>query len=150
MTALAAAGGTAVVQAAGTDTWTTVRARLALWFGQGDEGREREARERLDQTGAALTGAESNGAAGAEAERLRSRREGVWRARIEDLLETLTDAHERHARATRLLDVLPEAQRDAHAERLRALVPNVSAPGGNAVDGDMTIRSTGPPPWRPV
>ncbi|MDT7844203.1 hypothetical protein [Streptomyces justiciae] len=37
LTALAAAGGTAVAQAAGTDTWTSVRQRTARLFGRGEE-----------------------------------------------------------------------------------------------------------------
>ena len=41
LTALAAAGGTAVVQAAGKDAWTGFRARVAKWFARGDTGGSR-------------------------------------------------------------------------------------------------------------
>ncbi|WP_328873769.1 hypothetical protein OHT76_28885 [Streptomyces sp. NBC_00287] len=37
LTAVAAAGGTAVVQAAGTDAWTSVRQRTARLFGRGEQ-----------------------------------------------------------------------------------------------------------------
>jgi hypothetical protein len=53
LTALAAAGGTAVVQAAGKDAWTGFRGRVAKWFARGDTGREQVALERLDRTAAA-------------------------------------------------------------------------------------------------
>ncbi|MEU7584349.1 hypothetical protein AB0B50_42980 [Streptomyces sp. NPDC041068] len=56
MTALAVAGSTAVVQAAGTDAWAGVRRAVAHWFGRGDEGRERAELARLDRTEAHLVG----------------------------------------------------------------------------------------------
>ena len=71
LTALAAAGGTAVVQAAGTDAWTGFRARVAKWFARGDTGREQVALERLDRTAAAL------GAAGPQRS---DRARWLWRA----------------------------------------------------------------------
>ncbi|MFZ3474947.1 hypothetical protein ACODT3_01270 [Streptomyces sp. 4.24] len=52
--ALAAAGGAAVVQAAGTDAWTGLRQAVAGWFARGDARREQAALERLDQTADAL------------------------------------------------------------------------------------------------
>jgi hypothetical protein len=54
LTALAAAGGTAVVQAAGTDAWTGLRQAVARWFGRGDRQRERVELERLDRTAGEL------------------------------------------------------------------------------------------------
>ncbi|MEV4439161.1 hypothetical protein AB0K09_09090 [Streptomyces sp. NPDC049577] len=56
MTALAAAGGTAVVQAAGTDAWQTVRARAARLLGRGGEEPTRVAVEQLDRVAARLEG----------------------------------------------------------------------------------------------
>jgi hypothetical protein len=47
LAALAAAGGTAVVQAAGTDAWAGFRSRVAKWFARGDTEREQIALERL-------------------------------------------------------------------------------------------------------
>lgn len=39
LTALAAAGGTVVVQAAGTSGWQGFQRAVARWFARGDEGR---------------------------------------------------------------------------------------------------------------
>ncbi|MEV7616551.1 hypothetical protein [Streptomyces sp. NPDC089799] len=86
MTALAAAGGTAVVQAAGTEAWTGVRQQVALWFGRGNPQREHAQLERLDQTAAELEAARP-----AEVEQLRIRQEATWQGRIEALLESLED-----------------------------------------------------------
>ncbi|MER5883335.1 hypothetical protein ABT160_05865 [Streptomyces sp. NPDC001941] len=52
--ALAAAGGTAVVQAAGTDAWSALRGRCAALLGRGDADGEQRARARLDATAQAL------------------------------------------------------------------------------------------------
>ncbi|MET9435009.1 hypothetical protein [Streptomyces sp. NPDC006551] len=86
MTALAAAGGTAVVQAAGTDAWSGVRQQVARWFGRGNPQREHAELERLDQTAGELEAARP-----AEMERMRIRQEAAWQGRIEVLLESLED-----------------------------------------------------------
>ncbi|MFF7236802.1 hypothetical protein [Streptomyces collinus] len=124
MAALAAAGGTAVVQAAGTDTWNGLRQSVARWFGRGDDQRERAELERLDQAANEL-----HTAVGAEAEQVRIRQQAAWQARIETMLESLD-----------------EAERARASEELRALLTQharygeVSAgDGGQAVAGDVTI-----------
>ncbi|MFK4223400.1 hypothetical protein [Streptomyces sp. NPDC019890] len=124
LTALAAAGGSAVVQAAGTDVWTGLRQAVARWFGRGDGQRERAELERLDQTAGELEAAEAGAA-----ERMRIRQEAAWQARIEAMLESLDDAQQTQA-----------------AEELRALLSQhtrlggVSAgQGGLAVGGNMDI-----------
>lgn len=99
LTALAAAGGTAVVQAAGTDMWTELRQAVARWFGRGDEQRERAELERLDQAARELELLDEAGA-----ERARVRQEVAWQTRIEALLESL-DVAER-SRAAEELSVL--------------------------------------------
>ncbi|URN11858.1 hypothetical protein LUW77_08685 [Streptomyces radiopugnans] len=81
LAALAAAGGTAVVQAAGTEAWTAVREAVARWFGRGDERRERAELERLDRAADELAGA-------AVTELARVRQEAAWQARFENLLES--------------------------------------------------------------
>ncbi|MFE5598426.1 hypothetical protein ACFQ8O_04445 [Streptomyces coelicoflavus] len=128
LTLLAAAGGTALVQAAGTDMWTGMRQAVADWFGRGDERRQRVELERLDRTAEELEAARTS-----EAERVRIRQEAAWQARIEDLLESLDDIE--RARA---------------AEELRALLPRpvsgegVSAGrGGLAVGGNTDIHADG-------
>jgi hypothetical protein len=126
---LAAAGGTAVVQAAGTDAWTGLRQALARWFGQGESEREQAELERLGQTAAAVQTAD-----GAEAEQARVRGEASWQARIETVLENMG-----------------EAERDRAAEDLRVLLAQYSPQGGRvsasagglAAGGDITIRAEG-------
>ena len=80
LTALAAAGGTAVVQAAGTDAWAGFRGRVAKWFARGDAGREQVALERLDRTAAALEAAEPG-----EVDRVRTGQEASWQTTFRDL-----------------------------------------------------------------
>jgi hypothetical protein len=111
LTALAAAGGTAVVQAAGTEVWVGCRQRVARLFGRGDTHRERVELERLDQTAAALAAAGSDGA-----ERTRSDQEAMWQSRFEALL----------------LD-LDEVERERAAAEVRALVAERADAGGTSV-----------------
>ncbi|MFE7116547.1 hypothetical protein ACFU99_14160 [Streptomyces sp. NPDC057654] len=122
MTALAAAGGTAVVQTAGTDGWTGLRQALGRWFGRGDGGREQAELERLDCAAAELETA---------VEHVRIRQEAAWQARIETVLESLDDS-----------------RREQAVQELRALLARhapageVSAgPGGLAVGGSMDIHA---------
>ncbi|MEV5376974.1 hypothetical protein AB0L26_13520 [Streptomyces nondiastaticus] len=114
LVAVAAAGGSAVVQAAGTDAWTGLREQVARWFGRGDEARERVELERLDRTAGVLTAADSGpgpGRGSSDAARVRDRQEGAWQSRFESLLEGL-----------------PEGERELVAEELRALVKEYAAP----------------------
>jgi hypothetical protein len=103
LTVLAAAGGTAVVQAAGSDAWEGLRSRLAAWFGRGDAEREHDELERLERTATDLVTADP-----AVAEQVRTRQEAVWRTRIETLLEALDDDEERARAASRLQRLLSE------------------------------------------
>jgi hypothetical protein len=121
LTALAAAGGGAVVQAAGTDAWHGVRRRVAELFGRGDEELEQAELERLDRTARAL---EPGSAEGPERERdrqsARDRQGGMWQGRFEALLE---NAH-------------PQ-DRERVAEELRALLAFAAG-----FEGDLAV-STG-------
>src|SRR5919112_2708965 len=92
MTALAAAGGAAVVQAAGTDAWEAFRRRVARFFARGNDQRERGELERLDQTATALDTVDEG-----ESERTRIRQEASWQARFESLLESLDEAERQQA-----------------------------------------------------
>ncbi|TJZ55711.1 hypothetical protein FCH28_10365 [Streptomyces piniterrae] len=131
LTALATAGGTAVVQAASTEEWTTFRRRLAGWFGRGDTERERAELARLEQTAAALEAAGPD-----EAERVRIRQEAGWEARFATLLESLEDG-ERERVAAELRALLEEHQRDMAAGGVSA------GAGGLAVGGNVEIRAEG-------
>ncbi|WP_431964278.1 hypothetical protein [Actinacidiphila sp. bgisy160] len=101
--ALAAAGSAAVVAAAGTDAWGTLRHAVARWFGRGDGGRQQAECERLEQT-ALLVGAES---AHDEPARVRSRQIAFWQDRFRDVLER-ADGEERQRLAAELRDLLHE------------------------------------------
>jgi hypothetical protein len=102
LTALAATGGTAVVQAAGTDAWAGFRGRVVKWFARGDAGREQVALERLDRTAAALEAAEP-----AEVDRVRTGQEASWQTMFEILLEGL-DGEEQQQAADELRDLLAD------------------------------------------
>ncbi|MFF0740228.1 hypothetical protein ACFYVL_07485 [Streptomyces sp. NPDC004111] len=126
MTALAAAGGTAVVQAAGTDAWAGVRQQVARWFGRGDQRRENAELERLDQTAGELATAGPS-----EVERVRVRQEAAWQVRIETLLEGLED-NKREQVSDELRTVLAPRVPDS----------GVSAgQGGLAVGGDVKVQA---------
>jgi hypothetical protein len=100
LAALAAAGGMAIVQAAGTDAWTGLRTQVARLLGRGDGQREQAELDRLDQTVAVL---ERVGPG--EAEGVRIRQQAIWQARLEALLESLNDS-ERAEVSVELRDLL--------------------------------------------
>ncbi|MEV5644123.1 hypothetical protein AB0L67_28840 [Streptomyces flaveolus] len=148
MTALAAAGGTAVVQAAGTDAWTGVRQQVARWFGRGNPQREHAELERLDQTAGELEAARP-----AEVERIRIRLEAAWQGRIEALLESLEDSER-----ARIVDELRTllAQQVSHrsvsaGQRGLAVGGNVRVQADNGgfaaglVQGDVTLGNPSQP-----
>jgi hypothetical protein len=107
LVALAAAGGTAVVQAAGTDAWTQLRTGLARLVGRGAGDEEQRTLSRLDRTAAELADADDEAVGG-----LRARHAGSWQARFEAFL-----------------DSLPEGERDAAAAELRLLVTELPQSG---------------------
>lgn len=84
LVALATAGGSAVVQAAGTEVWEGLRVRVARLLGRGDGEHERAELERLDRTAGVLEASEP-----ARAEQVRARQEASWQTRFETLLEGL-------------------------------------------------------------
>ncbi|TQS26117.1 hypothetical protein [Microbispora sp. KK1-11] len=104
LAAVAAAGGTAVVQAAGTDVWVSVRQRVAHVLGRDDPEREQAELMRLDQTATDLASL-----APGEAALIRARQEAAWTARFEMLLESLGEA-ERERIAHELNDIADQAR----------------------------------------
>ncbi|MFJ9823268.1 hypothetical protein ACIRSU_02710 [Streptomyces sp. NPDC101160] len=126
LTVLAAAGGTAVVQAAGTSAWHGLQQSVAQWFARGDGERERAELERLDHSAAALETAQDDERVG-----VRSGQQGAWQARFEQALENLSDS-----------------EREEAAEMLRALL-QTHAPadraepsaGGPTIRGNVDIRA---------
>lgn len=126
---LARAGGAAVVRAAGTDAWAGLRSAMAQWFGRGDEQRQRAELERLDRTAAELARAPEG--VGTGTDHARVKRQEEWRSRIE-----------------RLLEELPEDERQRAAEELselsrRAAPPhaNEAGPGGITVPGPFRVHA---------
>ncbi|MFF4228985.1 hypothetical protein [Streptomyces sp. NPDC001820] len=105
--ALAAAGGGAIVQAAGTDAWNGVRSGIARVLGHGEEAREQGELERLDRTQAVLDAATDG-----EIERVQAAQAAVWQNRLEMLLEELA-----------------EGQRQQVAAELQAVIEQASAAG---------------------
>ncbi|MFF8968323.1 hypothetical protein [Streptomyces sp. NPDC014995] len=115
LTAVAAGGGMAVVQAAGSDTWAWFRTRCARLVGRGDDAREAEALERLDRTAAAVAAAEEG-----ERERVLAVHAVLWQGEFASLLESLA-----------------EGDRERFVERLRSLARDFgSEPSGGAVTGN--------------
>ncbi|MFF8942196.1 hypothetical protein ACF1A5_07925 [Streptomyces sp. NPDC014864] len=125
LTVLAAAGGSAVATAAGTDAWSALRERMAALFGRGDRRTAQLTAERLDRAANELEEAAGDDSRAAEA---RGRLAAVWRARFEDLLESM-DESERAEAAGRLRELV-------------ALVAGLDDRGtgtGTAVAGDGTL-----------
>ncbi|WP_030338482.1 hypothetical protein [Streptomyces sp. NRRL S-1022] len=146
LTVLAATGGTAVVQAAGTDAWEGFRRRVAVWFGRGDAEREFGELARLDQTAADLAAED-----GVAAERIRIRQEAWWQARFEGLLEGL--AQDERDRAVAELQSLLEAARASEAVVGNGALAvgrdlNVSADNGSVAAGVINggVQLSPPPP----
>nr|WP_033277342.1 hypothetical protein [Actinospica acidiphila] len=115
--ALAATGGAAIVQAAGTDAWQGVRSGIARVLGRGEEARERGELERLDRTQAALDAATED-----DLEHIQTAQAAVWQNRLEILLEEL-----------------PGVQRQQVAAELQAVIKQASAvSNGQAVHNDFS------------
>ncbi|WP_125523882.1 hypothetical protein [Streptomyces sp. WAC 05379] len=126
LTALALAGGTAVVQAAGTDAWNGLRRRVGDLFAHSDPAQADAELERLDHTAEVL-----NSANDIHSERLRQ--EGVWQGRFETLLENLdTPGREQVAEQLREMQMFVSASTgDVAIETGKA----TAREGGSAVTG---------------
>ncbi|MER6421193.1 hypothetical protein [Streptomyces sp. NPDC001137] len=129
LAALAAAGGTAVVQCAGTDAWAMVRERVARLLGGGDVGREARELDRLDQTGRALSG--DSAADRAQVVRW----ESAWQTRLELFLETLAGP-EQAAAADELRRLVADAHPHAAGRVVRA------GEGGVAAGGEVSVQAS--------
>ncbi|GGQ36710.1 hypothetical protein GCM10010266_70110 [Streptomyces griseomycini] len=113
LVALAAAGGTAVVQAAGTDAWTQLRTRVARLVGRGRTEEERRALVRLDRMADDLADADPE-----DIGALRARHEGAWQERLELLLDAVPD-DERESVAAEIRSLIDELPQRRTAERNR-------------------------------
>jgi len=93
ITTLAAAGGTTLVAAVATDTWTQAKTRFARLFGRGDARREDLAAGRLEATATEITAA-------ADPQAARAAHLAIWTSRLADLLEEDPDAADELRTAT--------------------------------------------------
>ncbi|MFJ1805316.1 MULTISPECIES: hypothetical protein [unclassified Streptomyces] len=84
LTAAAAGGGMAVVQAAGADSWAWFRVRCARLVGRGDAEAEREALARLDRTAAVLDAVDEG-----DRERVRAVHAVLWQGEFASVFESL-------------------------------------------------------------
>lgn len=114
LVALAAAGGTAVVQAAGTDAWAQLRSRVGRLLGRGGRDQEQRVLSRLDQTAADLAGASDP----AESDGLRAWHAGAWQARLEALLDSLPE-DERNVMTEEISSLVAELPQANQEERNR-------------------------------
>jgi hypothetical protein len=146
LTALASAGGTAVVQAAGQDAWAGFRVRVAKWFSCGDTRREHVALERLDRTAAALEAAGPG-----EVERVRARQAASWQTMFELLLEGLGSEEQQQA-ADELCDVLAGGHAAAVGQSAVAVAGDVGirAETGGAAAWQMGDVQVGYPAGAPA
>ncbi|MEU5201163.1 hypothetical protein AB0G86_45205 [Streptomyces scabiei] len=133
LAALAAAGGGAVVQAAGTDAWTGLRRRVGEIFGRGTARAAAEL-DHLEQTARVVLAPDAPADVAAQ----RLRQEGVWAARFETLLEELDEAGRERAAAElrELLSFVAASVGDTAVATGRA----VARDGGSATSG---IKNTG-------
>ncbi|MEV4110228.1 hypothetical protein [Nonomuraea sp. NPDC049695] len=105
LAALAAAGGTALVEAAATDAWKTARDGFARLFGRGDEDRTRLAESRLDELAVRVESADPETRAQVRAQALTA-----WQVRLTDLLEESPQAAaELRDLVTRIEELIPAA-----------------------------------------
>ncbi|MFE5088100.1 hypothetical protein [Streptomyces mirabilis] len=119
----------AVVQAAGTDAWGAVRDRAARMLGRGDAQRQQDELVRLDQTEADLTGE-------GDVDRRRMYWEGVWQARLELLLDSLS-AHQREQVIAELRLLVQEAGSSATGSQ------HPVTEGGVTAGGDVSVTADG-------
>ncbi|MCP9963077.1 hypothetical protein LUX05_20045 [Streptomyces somaliensis] len=121
---VAALGGAAVVQAATTDAWTSVKAWLVPRLGGGDREREQAESLRLDASAAVLR---ATAGVPEVAEERRRQEEAQWRARFLEFLGGMPE------------DRVAEMQRE-----LRALLDGLEA-GRRAPQGAVTSTRWGTP-----
>jgi hypothetical protein len=130
--AAAAAGGTALIGAAATDTWQSARDWVVTLFTRGGKRRAELIRDHLDQDAAVI------GAAGpGERDEVRARLLPGWQVRLADLLEEFPEAREElSAWAEQVRAQLPAAQA-SWVQNITAAAPGATAQGamfGNVIN----------------
>ncbi|MGW2180526.1 hypothetical protein ACWCXX_20980 [Streptomyces sp. NPDC001732] len=108
---LAALGAAALVNAASTDVWQTVRTGFMRLFGRGGDGEERglQLRNRLDDTAAEIESLPP-----ADRDEVRRQLEGLWASRLGVLLAANPEAAREFAALIRQVQAqLPDASRSS-------------------------------------
>ncbi|MFF7250740.1 hypothetical protein ACFZBU_43575 [Embleya sp. NPDC008237] len=134
LTALVDAGGTAVVDTAGTEAWPVLRGRIAAWVGRGDRRVVERTEQALGETAARLARAGEAGDTGA-IRSVRDEAATAWRERLAAVLADLADT-ERTAAADELATVLGTAGNPSTGG---VGAPSPADSRGLAVGGDLTI-----------
>jgi hypothetical protein len=147
LAALAAAGGTALVEAATTDAWEKAKSGFARLFGRGDDRRTEVIEARLESTRAELVPL-----TGAALERAREARAAEWTTRLRDVLEEHPDSAEM---LRGVLDdlavagVAVSAKTGDHSMVVAGDVSNVAISGGVAggvIHGNVSTSGNPPKP----
>ena len=145
--ALASLAGRTVVAAAATDAWEAASRGFARLLGRGDPRQTELAEQRLEQAREQLTGVPA-----ADLERVQSRLEAAWQARLQDVLEEHPEI------AADLQVLVDQIQTQLPAEAVSAAGHgvaagrdvNITALGGGVaagtVDGNVTPGPTSPGP----
>jgi hypothetical protein len=120
VTALAASGATAMVQAMATDLWERVKDGFGRLFGRGDQGRGLRAVARLEEAAVRLRAAGDGAAQAAVEEELVA----AWRVRLTDLLE------EEPAAVDELRELVSAVQAELPAAQQTWVQHNVARDGG--------------------
>ncbi|EFE76933.1 hypothetical protein SSIG_04506 [Streptomyces filamentosus NRRL 11379] len=128
LAALAAAGGTAVVSAAGTELWDTFRTRVAGLLGRGNDTAERITLERLDRTAAEPEPTAASAADLASA----------WASRFSDALEEAPPG-EQERLAAQLRELVDEI--NSHRAPADSGGTAIAGAGGVAVNGEVHIEA---------
>ena len=145
LVALASLAGRTVVAAAVTDGWEAARRGFARLLGRGDPRQTELAEQRLDQAREQLSGV-----AAADLERVKSRLEAAWQARLQDVLEEHPEiAADLQALVSQIEAQLPAEAVSAAGHGVAAgRDVNITASGGGVaagtVDGNVTPGPTSP------
>lgn len=147
LVALAAAGGTALVEAATTDAWGRAKAGFARMLGRGDEGRTAVIEGRLESTRAELAPL-----TGQDLVQTREARAAEWATRLRDALEEDPDlAAELRAVLDELTaaGVTVSAETGSHSMVVGGNVSNSATSGGvsaNVIHGSVSTSAHPPKP----
>ncbi|MFF7122685.1 MULTISPECIES: hypothetical protein [unclassified Streptomyces] len=128
------AGGTTVVGAMATDSWTVARGGIAKLFGRRGEGRQAAIEAQLDNNAALVVRAD-------DAERVRQSLLPVWQLELESLLGEHPDA------AGELRELIDEIRRQLPETQRAWVQNNVAKDGGQvfAVQGGNVVVHQAPP-----